>query len=70
MEDGSFVEKDLWIYERRGIVLGSQVRQRWLARYPVRRPFVYIENDLLDEAAADKVINMGGNICQLTAQCS
>jgi len=32
MQDGSLVEKDLWIDERRGIVLNSQVRQKWLAR--------------------------------------
>jgi len=33
MEDGSLVEKDLWIDERRGIVLDSQVREErpvWL----------------------------------------
>lgn len=27
MQDGSLVEKDLWIDERRGIVLDSQVRE-------------------------------------------
>ena len=27
MEDGSLVEKDLWIDERRGVVLDSQVRE-------------------------------------------
>lgn len=35
MEDGSLVEKDLWIDERRGIVLDSQVREEWLVWYPV-----------------------------------
>lgn len=33
MEDGSLVEKDLWIDERRGVVLDSQVRSRkWLVK--------------------------------------
>jgi len=27
MQDGSLVEKDLWIDERRGVVLDSQVRE-------------------------------------------
>ena len=28
MQDGSLVEKDLWIDERRGVVLDSQVREK------------------------------------------
>ena len=32
MQDGSLVEKDLWIDERRGVVLDSQVRENWLAQ--------------------------------------
>ncbi len=45
MEDGSLVEKDLWIDEQRGVVLDSQVCETWrihrlntdLALY--RKPF-------------------------------
>jgi N-acetylglucosamine-6-phosphate deacetylase len=31
-EDGSLVEQDLWIDERKGIVLDSQVCEEWSAR--------------------------------------
>ena len=51
-EDGSLVEKDLWIAERRGVVLDSQVR----AKFPVLVSKIvtlkfHQENVLLDEAA-------------------
>ena len=35
MEGGSLARKDLWIDERRGIVLDSQVREEWFIWFPV-----------------------------------
>ena len=40
MQDGSLVEKDLWIDERRGVVLDSQVRENTSRECPVQHPHV------------------------------
>jgi N-acetylglucosamine-6-phosphate deacetylase len=51
MQDGSLVEKDLWIDERRGIVLDSQVRK--IGSRTTRHPLIYdLANVLLKDAAA------------------
>lgn len=60
MEDGSLVEKDLWIDERRGVVLDSQVCERGthahLIMDCIQKTF------FLRKQRPDRVINMEGNI--------
>jgi hypothetical protein len=45
MQDGSLVEKDLWIDERRGVVLDTQVRDNGSAReYIPHLMFLYLHS--------------------------
>jgi hypothetical protein len=53
MEDGSLVEKDLWIDERRGIVLDSQVGGIFYQHdIPYSNPSLDVENVLLRDTKA------------------
>ncbi len=52
LQDGSLVEKDLWIDERRGVVLDSQVRKNGLRSGNIISFDILIGNVFLQEAAA------------------
>ena len=54
MQDGSLVEKDLWIDERRGVVLDSQVRENPSCECPVLLNTLSFDvaNVLFEKAAA------------------
>lgn len=52
MEDGSLVEKDLWIDERRGVVLDSQVCVKCGTHAPTNAFVLCTENVLPKKAAA------------------
>jgi hypothetical protein len=68
MQDGSLVEKDLWIDEQKGVVLDSQVRENSSARDYISHlmlPYLYdIASVLLQEAAARKNHKYGRKYCQ------
>src|ERR1700733_16199493 len=71
MQDGGLVEKNLWIDERRGVVLDSQVREKWLSRkrndlshFFFDGLVLVIANVLLQEAAARKNHKYGRKYCQ------
>jgi len=52
MQDGSLVEKDLWIDERRGVVLDSQVRENGSRGFPYDILSFDVANVLHKEPAA------------------
>ena len=54
MQDGSLVERDLWIDERRGVVLDSQVRENASCECPVLLNILSFDvaNVLFEKAAA------------------
>ena len=58
MEDGSLVEKDLWIDERRGVVLDSQVRVQTLQAHSSL--ILYTENFFYKNAASRQSHRHGG----------
>ena len=63
LENGSLVEKDLWIDERRGVILDAQVRHRriWSKLYKITDLYVQRAFFLRKERPA-RIVDLGGNI--------
>lgn len=59
-EDGSLVEKDLWIDERRGVILDAQVR--FELRYPLWMLSPCQKTFYLRRNRPERIIDLGGNI--------